>query len=108
MAKEALIVQFPTDGNPEDIRLCAELDTGLDLNLREDHVGIAAGFDYGCGAMNIYVYPKDDRFWECVAATKLYLNRKDVLQRAVFIWRRRRDHYKVIWPENFRGEYEQA
>lgn len=108
MSKEALIVQFSTDESADDITLCAELDTGLDLHLHEQRAGTAAGYDYGCGKMSIYVYPAPGCFWECVAEVKLYLNRKEVLQRAVLIWRKTKDRYQVVWPEHFRGEYEQA
>jgi hypothetical protein len=104
MDREALIVQFQTDGRPEDYDGLISIEDALIQAFAQNGAAEVDGHDFGSGTMNIFVFRRDSwaRVIEIVTA---HLKHHGVLERATIAKRLASGSHVIVWPARADGEF---
>jgi len=108
MARDALIIQFTTSGEPADLELLFGFSESLSAGLIRNRSGEVDGNDFGEGRMNVFVYPRTGYLSACVDAVKAYLKYHKLLHRGIIVRRTKSENHHVLWPEGYDGNYERC
>ena len=105
MSLEALIVQFKTDGSATDFDRLVQIEGVLIQSFSQNGKAEIDGHDLGSGTMNIFVIPKGS--WSAVIEiVKAHLKHRGVLKDATIAKRGKCGSYAVVWPTDFRGDFQ--
>jgi hypothetical protein len=103
--KNTLLIQFPAITRPSYDRVI-EIEDTLIQAFSQNNAAEVDGHDYGASA-NIFVLPIGP--WDsCIEIVLAYLKLKKALNEVLVIKRLKSGIYQVIWPEDFKGEFEQV
>jgi hypothetical protein len=105
MARDTLILQFDTSGAVADLDWLIHIEHILIQGFSQNGSAHVDGHDFGSGKMSIYLFPT--RGWTAaIEIVKAYLSRHGALDRGLIIKRLKSGRYKVVWPENYTGDFE--
>jgi len=91
------------DGTPEDVQFAAQVEDRLNDVLGWTGLGHCDGNDISDGTMNIYCYVVDPRL--SLEPMVQELKENDLLRAAVVAFQDKDEHFVVLWPENWQGEF---
>ena len=102
--RDALIVQFKTNGAVEDFDWLIKIEDALIQAFSQNNKAKVDGHDFGAGDMNIFIFPRGSwrHAFEILTA---HLKHQQALPRAVIILRKKNEQYSVVWPVGYTGDF---
>jgi hypothetical protein len=101
-----LIVQYKveSDAGLDDVQLAYQVEEVLNDCLGWTGLGHCDGSDVGDGTLNVYSYVVDPRL-ACTAVVE-ELKAAELLNDAVIAYQDHNEEFVVLWPEDFKGDFD--
>lgn len=97
MDRDALIVQFATDGRTADLDWLVGIEDALTQGFTQNGAAEVDGHDFGRGTMNIFILRKAS-WTRVIEVVMTYLSHHRALERATIVKRLKSGRHVVVWP----------